>query len=377
MFMDSSGNPVLLLQQYGQSVWLNELQRRSLRKLGLTRLMEDDGLSGIAPLPLNLKAAIPDDVSYEADILRNPVGAEPIQARQIYEQIILQDTRDAADAFRGIFERSEGRYGIVCMPCLSPTSSDPGMILEEARRIWQALDRPNVMATIPASASALPALGQLIAEGISVNVTCLCGVKRYAEVLEAIASALEERVRAGRSVNAIASLAGFCIREIDAQVDAELTSIRDTRKAAPAHELLGKAGTAIGCFAYQELKKFAASPRGRSLAANGAKPQRLLWMHSNAGSHVKEDLRNIDALIGTETISAVSLATLEEYRRHGRPRPTLEANLYETATLASELSQLGIDLESVGDRAQSGLLREFAAIIDASVDEISAQRTAS
>jgi len=377
MFMDSSRNALLMLQQFGQSVWLNELPRQLLREFRLQKLMEEDGVTGIAPFPLDLNTVLVHDSSYAREILSAQVGTDAAAARETYEHMQVQDTREAADAFRGMYARSEGRYGIVCFPSFSSPAADSSVILSEARRLWRMLDRSNVMMSVPASPAGLTALRQLLSDGISVNVTLLCTVKRYLEVLDCFAGALEERLKAQRPLTDVTTLASFCVGPIDALVNAKLESIRNPPEMERAHAYLRKAGTGVACFAYQELRKFTASPRWRALAARGAKVQRLLWAQVNSQSAAEENLRCIDDLIGPETISAISLATLGEYRHRGRPRPSLlEANLYETAVLPSELSRFGIDLESIGDRAQSELLRDFAAVIDASVDQISARRAA-
>ena len=284
------------------------------------------------------------------------------------------DARDAADALHRTYQRSGGRDGFVSLG-VSPLLADdtPGTVAE-ARRLWRALDRPNAMIAVPATQRGLPALRLLLGEGINVNATLIFGVTRYREVLDAFAAGLEDRKCTGNSIDRIASVASLFVSPIDTLVDEKLVAVHDTDRPERARTLLGKAGTEVARFAYQDFKKFISSPRWGALAASGARPQRLLWASTGMENPVYSDVKYIDELIGRDTVTTLSLGTLAAYREHGRPAPRLEDHLNEVAMLPSDLLTVGIDLEQTSQQLETQAVKNLSENFKSLMTEIAALR---
>ncbi len=337
------------LQEFGQSLWLDARGRVELHGGELARLIDGDGVSGVTCKIGVFQQAVAADPGYRADIRRlHASGATP---RQILEQLMLRDVRAAADELHRVYRRSDHHDGFVSVQ-VAPLSDGDGAVAE-AKRLWLAIDRSNAMIEVPATPAGLPVIRRLIAEGINVNAISLFGLARYREVLDAFAAGLEERRAAGGSLTEVAAVASVFVHRIDARVDDQLCRVHAAERASRARGLIGKAGTETARFAYQDYKKFLASPRWVALAAAGASPQRLLWNSANEQPGASSELRYIDELIGRDTVSAVPMATLTAYRDRGRPAPRLEHDLYDTALLPSDLLGVGIDLERLSRQLEA------------------------
>jgi transaldolase len=372
---DWAHNRVKILQEFGQSVWLDDLRRSFVRNGDLARLIREDGISGVSSTPMSFEKAIAADPLYREEILsRRESGAD---AKEIYTHLAVQDAREAADQLLRVHERTGGRDGFVCLDISPPLAADADGMIAEARRLWLALGRPNVMVKIPVTRAGLAAARQLTAEGINVCVTALFGLAQYREAFEAYASGLEERVRRGSALAPAASVAEIFVSPIDTLVDVRLTAISDPGEAVQARELLGKAGVDVARFAYQDFKELTASPRWQVLASSGAAVQRLLWAGTRSPDPTYSDVKYIDELIGRQTIAAASVTTLSAYRDHGRPALTLASDVYETAVLPADLRRFRIDLEQVSEELQAKEIQAWIAAYDASLSTISAQYGAS
>lgn len=361
-------NPLRAIQEFGQSIWLDELHRELLRGGDLARLIDDDGISGVTSNPSIFQRAIAEDRSYRTEIRRLHAGgtAPPY----IYEQLILQDVRDAADALHRVYQRSDGHDGFVSLEVSPSLAGDTAGTVTEARRLWRAFDRPNAMIKVPATRQGLPAMRRLISEGINVNATLLFGVTRYREVLDAFSAGLEDRRSGGNPIDRIASVASLFVSRIDTLVDEKLAVVHDADRSARARMLVGKVGTKVARFAYQDFKKFIASPRWGALAASGARPQRLLWASTGTKNPAYSDVKYIDELIGRDTVTTVPLATLAAYRDHGRPAPRLN-DLYDVAELPADLLMVGIDLEQISQQLEAEGVGKFSASFQALLSNIS------
>ena len=281
-------NLLRALQEFGQSIWLDDLHRELLRSDELARLIDDDGISGVTSNPSIFQHAIAEDPSYRADIRRlRTAGAAP---RDIYEQLVFQDVRNAADALHRVYQRSGGHDGFVSLEVSPSLAADTSGTVTEARRLWLALNRPNAMIKVPATRQGLPAVRRLISEGINVNATLLFGVTRYREVLDAFAAGLDDRKSAGEAIDRIASVASVFVSRIDTLVDDKLAAVHDADRSGRAHTLVGKAGIEVARFAYQDFKKFVASARWGALAASGVRPQRLLWASTGTKNTAYSDV---------------------------------------------------------------------------------------
>lgn len=361
--MNPALNRLLELQRLGQKVWVDELHRTLLRSGRLASLIDDDGICGVTSNPTIFQRAFSEDENYREDVQKQlAAGTSP---EQIYENLAIEDVRDAADALAGVYRNSGGYDGYVSLEVPPRLAHDTAATIVEAGRLCRLLDRPNVMIKVPGTRAGLPAIRQLTCDGIHINVTLLFGVARCREVFEAFAAGLESRASAGREVAGIVSVVSLFVSRIDSVVDRELQALLEREHSPRVRSLLGEAGVQVARSAYQDHRKFLESPRWLALAAAGARPQRLLWASTSTKNPAYSDVKYLDELIGRDTITTVSLPTLDAFRDHGRLALTVERDPYEIATLPAELLQLGIDLHRVSERLETEGLRKFSASFDA------------
>lgn len=366
--MSGTANPLRQLRELGQSVWLDDLNERLLRSGELARLIAADGVSGVTSNPTILQKAIVENPGYVTEIRRqDAVGAT---VPQICENLMVALARRAADALHRVHELSGGQDGFVSLEVPPTLADDTAATIAAGHRLWLAIDRPNAMIKVPATAAGLPAVRQLVADGINVNVTLLFGVSRYRQVVAAFASGLDERRIAGGPLGGIASVASVFVSRIDTLVDAALTQVAERAAHAAAWGLLGRAGTEVARFVYQDFRKFCASAHWRSLAAHGAHLQRPLWASTSTKNPAYSDVKYVDALVGPDTVTTLPLETLELYRDHGRPGLTLESNLYDAATLPADLEHHGIDLNRVSEQLEREGVQKFAASYQALLADV-------
>ncbi|MBU0498446.1 MAG: transaldolase [Gammaproteobacteria bacterium] len=345
-------NPLKLLPQKGQSIWLDYIDRQLLTTGDLARLMADDDLRGVTSNPAIFEKAIRSDAGYRADLdaLR---GQGRLSPTEMLEQLVLPDIRAAADLLRGVYAATGGRDGYVSLEVPPALAHDTNATLTEARRLWQAVGRDNLMIKVPATQAGLPAISALIADGINVNVTLLFSRAMHARVAEAFLAGLEQRSVAGLPVDGIASVASFFVSRIDTEVDERLAMRLESAVGASEREairaLMGKAAIANAKRVYRDWKRIFSGPRWQSLADRGASSQRLLWASTGVKNPAYRDVRYIEELIGPDTVNTVPPATLDAFRDHGLVRASLEEGLDEAATLLARLEGLGISLDEVTD----------------------------
>jgi transaldolase len=288
-------------------------------------------------------------------------GAAPYH---IYERLSIEELRRAADQLRRVYNNTGGRDGYVNIEILPTLAHDADGTESEARRLWSLIDRPNTMIKVPATDAGLVATRRLIAAGLNVNATLIFGARRYREVAEAYLLGLEDRLAESLPLERVASVASVFVSRIDIAVDRELDSIQQPTKAAHARRLRGSTALAVARFIYQRYKSVIASPRWQPLAAHHAQTQRLLWASTDTHNADCSELKYVNELIGRDTVTAMTLNTLEAYLDHGAAAPTLERNLLEVLALFGELQGLRIDL----DRVSTQLQRESIGAIAASVN---------
>jgi len=361
MRIEVGGNHLYDLQRIGQSAWLDCNHPRTLSGSQFVQLIRD-GISGIDCNPVGFATAYAEDPAY-----REPVAelrAAGATTRQIYERLSIEDIRCAVDRLRRAYDSTNGRDGYASVD-LSPALADDADGTEsEAWRLWRAIDRPNVMIKVPATDAGLLAVRSLIAAGMNVNATLIFGAHRYRGVTEAYLLGLEDRLANGLPLERIASVANVFVSGIDTKVDRELDAIQQPAKADRANRLRGRAAIAVAQFVYQRYKSVIASPRWQPLAAHHAQTQRLLWARTDIKNAHHSDLKYVNTLIGRDTVTAMSLNTLDAYLDHGAAAPTLERNLQEVLEVFGELEALGIEL----DRVSTQLERESIGAIAAGVD---------
>ncbi len=366
-------NPLLALTELGHSVWIDHLDRSRIASGQVRRHIVEDGLRGMTSNPTIFEKSISSDRSYDAPI--RTLALRGKTAVEIYEAITVEDIQLAAAEFRGVFDALDGRDGFVSLEVSPRLAYDTRGTIDEARRLWRAVDRPNVMIKVPATKPGLAAIEALIAEGISVNITLLFALDRYEAVAEAYLAGLEARARRGEDVR-VPSVASFFLSRIDVAVDAELDrGVRDGRIAPElAARLRGQTAIASARLAYQRFKRIVDQPRFRALATIGARPQRLLWASTSTKDPAYSDVYYVDALIGDRTIDTMPLETFAAYRDHGRPAVRLEQDLSRAAEVLAELPAAGIDLPSITARLEREGVQKFSDSYDRLIAAITAHR---
>lgn len=345
-------NPLTQLPQQGQSIWLDYIDRHLLTTGGLSRLVAEDDLRGVTSNPAIFEKAIASDTAYRADLEK--LSRSGMSSVEMLERLVLPDIRAAADQLHQIYVATDARDGYVSLEVPPALAHDSNMTLSEARRLWQTLERDNLMVKVPATEAGLPVITQLIADGININITLLFSRAMYARVAEAYLVGLEQRASAGLPLGRIASVASFFVSRIDTEVDERLAKRLESAKSASerelVNELMGKAAIANAKLAYQTYGEIFAGPRWQALAEQGARPQRLLWASTGVKNPAYRDVRYIEELIGPDTVNTVPPATLDAFRDHGRVHSSLNEAVDEAAAMLEALEGLGISLDEVTDQ---------------------------
>ena len=357
-------NPVKQLETLGQSIWLDYIRRDLIASGGLRRLIRDDGLRGMTSNPSIFEKAIVESHVYDKDIRSLALtGKGP---KEIYETLSQRDVQSAADEFLSLYETTDGGDGYVSLEVSPHLAHDTNGTIQEARRLWNALDRPNVFIKVPATTEGLPVIQHLITEGINVNVTLIFGLPRYRQVAEAYIAGIEARVAHGKTVKYVASVASFFVSRIDALVDPLLESLHTGggKEAALAKEMHGQVAIASAKMAYQSYKDLFGTTRFNDLVDAGARVQRLLWASTGNKNPATSDVKYIEALIGADTVNTVPVKTLDAYRDHGVPRACLEDGLDEAAALFRRLPTLGISIDKITQQLEDEGVAKFVQPFD-------------
>jgi transaldolase len=345
-------NPLQELTRLGQSPWLDFIDRKLLESGDLVELIESGSVRGITSNPAIFEKAIADTHAYDADIRR--LARAGHDAVAIYETLAMADVRAAADAFRALYDDSDGADGFVSFEVSPHLARDASGTIAAARRLWAALDRPNVMIKVPGTEAGLTAVVELLAEGINVNVTLLFSVARYRQVLEAHAKGLAAALDGGRPVQRIASVASFFLSRIDTAVDEELE-----RGGPAALALRGEAALACGRSAYAAFEEFCAGERFRRLEGRGVRRQRLLWASTGTKNPSYGDLKYVEPLVGAHTVNTMPLATLKAYRDRGSPSRCLPAEAALGGKTLATLAEAGIDMDRVTSELLEAGIEKF------------------
>jgi transaldolase / glucose-6-phosphate isomerase len=348
--MEERMNALTALTQHGQSVWLDFLSRDFLDQGGLARLVRDDGLSGVTSNPSIFEKAIGESAQYDAEIERVAAeGAFAINA--IYERLAVADIRRAADTLRPIYEATAARDGFVSLEVSPYLAMDTDGTITEARRLWTTVGRANVMIKVPGTAPGLPAIRQLLSEGININITLLFSQQVYQQVVDGYLSALEHRRAHGLALDRIASVASFFVSRIDSVADAALdvriAQIADSADRAALTELRGKVAVANAKLAYQNYLRCFSGPRWEQLVERGARPQRLLWASTGTKNPAYSDVLYVEELIGTDTVNTMPPKTMDAFRDHGRVGDTLTHDVEQAHEVLARLDRSGISLDHI------------------------------
>lgn len=352
-------NPLRRVHELGQSIWLDDIRRGWLRDGHLARLIADDALAGVTSNPAIFAKSIGEGAEYNEGIANLARAGRSID--EIYETLALEDVQAAADLFRQTYAATKGADGFVSLEVSPHLADDTRGTVAEGLRLWQAFDRSNAMIKVPGTQAGLPAITELIAAGVNINVTLLFSVERYRAVVDAYLAGLEQRAKAGKPIDKVASVASFFLSRIDTLVDAKLDAI-DTDEAKAQR---GRAAIASAKLAYQHYKQWIASPRWQALASSGARPQRLLWASTSSKDPAYKDTMYVEALIAPNTVNTLPPATVDAYRDHGEPALRIEDDLAGVKQTVQVLHELGIDLEVVSQQLEREGVKKFKEPFDA------------
>ncbi|MDD5368429.1 MAG: transaldolase [Anaerolineaceae bacterium] len=362
------------LQGLGQSLWYDNIQRRLLKNGELAALIQAGEIRGITSNPSIFNNAIAKSSDYDDALL--PMAWAGWPAEKIFYQLAVEDIRAAADLFAPLYERTKAGDGYVSIEVSPYLARSTAETVDEAQRLWQLVNRPNVMIKIPATREGIPAIQQTIAAGINVNVTLIFSLERYAEVTEAYLCGLEERVSAGKPIDRIASVASFFVSRVDSKVDQRLGKIIQAEDAHTgiASQLLGKAAIANAKQAYANFLTTFGSDRFQQLKATGARLQRPLWASTSTKNPIYRDVIYIEELIGPDTVNTVPPQTLDAFREHGRARITLTEDLPQAQSDLAELETLGISMQDVTQELEEEGVKAFSDAFTALLKTIDERR---
>ncbi|MFW2373368.1 MAG: transaldolase [Gammaproteobacteria bacterium] len=352
-------NPLLNLSDLGQSIWLDYIDRQILQDGTLQGLIEKDQLAGLTSNPAIFEKAIAQGGAYTEAISR--LQADGASVEDMYEQLVLSDIGLAADAFRSVYDKTKGRDGYVSIEVSPLLARDTDATMAEARKLWKRLSRPNIMIKVPGTREGIPAIRQLLSEGINVNVTLLFSVGRYLEVLSAYIDALEARREKDLPLAGIASVASFFLSRIDVKVDALLDGIisKGGTQADVARDLRGQAAIASAGFAYRRFTETIEASRWQSLAASGAVTQRLLWASTGTKDPAYSDVKYVEPLIAPDTVNTLPLDTLDAYRDHGQPALSINKAIEQASAVMHGLAELGIDMGEIDQALEREGIEKF------------------
>ena len=355
------------LQKFGQSVWLDYIRRDLFSTGELKRLIQEDGLRGMTSNPSIFEKAI-NESDYYKETLRSLESRTDLDAGGRYEVLAIKDIQDAADALRPVYDQTKRRDGYVSLEVSPYLARDTQATLNEARRLWKAVNRENLMVKVPGTAEGIPAFQQLISEGININVTLLFAQEVYEHVAEAYIAGVEQLAARGGDVSKIASVASFFISRIDSSVDkiieTRLKSPKDEQEKKDLLSIQGKVAIANGKQTYQKYLKIFGTDRWKKLAAKGAQTQRVLWASTSTKNPNYSDVMYIDDLIGPDTVNTIPPATFDAFRDHGKPRETLTENVADADRVMQTTAKLGISMREVTDKLTDDGVKQFADAFD-------------
>jgi transaldolase len=360
--------PIQQLQELGQSVWLDDLDHALVARGELLSMIEKDGLTGATSNPTIFQKSLAASRDYDALI---ESAAPLLSEAALFEEVESREVALACDQFRQVYDATHGADGFVSLEVSPLLARDTAGSIEEARRLWMLVSRPNAMIKLPGTHEGVLAIERCLAEGINVNITLLFSVERYLQVAEAYFRALERRIEEGKGIEHVASVASFFVSRVDVKVDKALDSLDANASTHP-----GRAAIANAQLAYGEYTRLLASARWRQLAERGARPQRLLWASTTPKDPAYPDLYYAEALVGEGTIDTMTLETFRAYRSHGKPQRRLSGATEEATRQLGELSALGIELTRVTDELEDEGIEAFVKSYDKALAMIADKRQA-
>lgn len=359
-------NHIKQIQDFGQRIWLDFFDRGIMNSGKLKKMIDEDGIGGVTSNPSIFEKAISSSSDYDEDI------RSLIQTKRSYDVVFfslaVKDIKRAADLFKPLYKRTNGLDGFVSIEVSPHLAHDTQKTIQQARELWKAVNRKNVMIKIPATVEGLPAIRKCISEGININITLLFGLPRYEEVIEAYLSGLEDRVQANKSIDQITSVASFFLSRIDTLIDPQL-------KSKGLDDLKGQVAIASAKKAYEIYKKLFFGSRFNALENRGAKRQRLLWASTGTKDPAFSDIKYVSTLIGPETINTVTLETLDAFRDHGQPANRIEEEMDKATKVLEHLMESNSDIDAITQKLEDEGIEKFNLAYDKIITAIKNKNT--
>ncbi len=368
-------NPLVDIRRLDQSLWLDFISRKVLQNGELKRRIDEDALRGVTSNPAIFEKAIGGSSDYDQTIKEQAQQGK--SAEDIYEGLAVADVQAACDLFKSLYDSHDNSSdGYVSLEVSPKLANDTDGTIAEARKLWKAVDRPNVMIKIPATKEGLPAIRTAISEGINVNVTLIFGLDRYKEVAEAFIAGLEDRLKTGQSLERIDSVASFFLSRIDVLLDPQLEKIaaEGGEKGKLAESLVGEVALSSAKQAYQLYKELFAGPRWQALADKGAHTQRLLWASTGNKNPKYDDLKYVENLIGPKTVNTIPVETMDIFKEKGQPADRLEQGLDKARQVLADLPKLGIDLNAATQQLEDEGVQKFIEPFGKLIDSVEKKR---
>jgi len=368
-------NALVELQGCGQSVWLDNISKAILDSGELKKLIDEDGLRGVTSNPTIFEKAINGSQDYDAALSQLARAGRTVD--EIYEALVIDDIRRATDLFRPLFLASDGLDGYVSLEVSPKLANETQRTLEEARRLWAKVDRANVMIKVPATPAGIPAIEQLISEGINVNVTLMFSMEHYVRVAEAYVRGLQARAQNGQPLT-VASVASFFVSRVDSLIDQQLeerlSRATNANEEQEVESLLGKTAIANSRLVYQKFKEIFGRRAFLDLKDKGARVQRPLWASTSTKNPKYRDVLYAEELIGPDTVDTMPPATIDAFRDHGQVRASLEEGFEEAEGVFRRLANLGIDMNAATEKLQVDGVKLFADSFDTLMKSLAAKR---
>ncbi len=357
-------NPVLDLESFGQSIWMDFIDRDTISSGQLQKWIEQDGVSGVTSNPSIFEKAITGSDDYDESI--RALALTEMTSEEIFRLLTVEDIQRVADLLLPTYYRTDGRDGFVSLEVSPTLAHNTASTIAEAGELWALVNRPNAMIKVPATLEGIPAIRELTGEGINVNITLLFGLPRYREVADAYLGGLEILAASGKPLKPVASVASFFLSRIDTLIDPVLEKLMktDSPQAGIAAQLHGQIAIASAKVAYEMYKEIFGSERFARLTKKGARTQKLLWASTSTKNPAYSDTKYMEALIGPDTINTVPVETLNAYRDHGHPEQTLDQEIHKAYHLLNKLASVGIDLDAVTQQLEDEAIEKFVSAFD-------------
>ena len=369
-----SENRLQRLHDAGQSIWLDFIDRAILHNGDLARRIQGDALTGMTSNPTIFEKALAEGTAYDDELSSAPAGST---AMELFELVETTDVRNACDIFLPVYLATNGGDGYVSIEVSPSAAHSSADTIAEAHRLWATVNRPNVMIKVPGTQEGSVAVRALIADGLNVNITLLFAIAAHARVIEAYISGLEDRVKAGKPIDHIGSVASFFVSRVDTEVDKRLAALADRAgemERAGILELRGKAAVANAQLAYKLFLEQCDTPRWAKLAAVGARKQRPLWASTSSKNPAYRDVLYVEELIGPDTVNTMPPATIDAFRDHGEVARRVDADFASATRVIDDLAKAGIDMTDVTEKLLTDGLASFQKSFDSLTAGLDAKR---